>query len=73
MLDPATLQLIGTGLSIVSALGAGKSRADDAEFNRYQYQLDAQAKLIEGRQKANLRLRNLASAAILQTMRYLLL
>ena len=61
-INPATLQLIGTGLSIVSAIGAGRARANDAEFNRYQYELDAQANLIEGRQKANLRLRNLASA-----------
>ena len=61
-INPATLQMIGTGLSVVSSLGAGKAGADEAAFNRYQYELDAQAKKIEGRQKANLRLRDLASA-----------
>jgi len=55
MLDPGTLQLIGTGLSIVSSLGSGQAAQDQAAFDNYQTQLKINQDKIVARQKMNLR------------------
>ena len=49
------MQIMGTGLKVVSALKGGQAVSDQAAFDNYQTQLKINQEKIVGRQKMNLR------------------
>ena len=58
----AAIQGIGTALSLVSSLSAGRAAKREAEFNRQQLEFKAKMQKLEAQEKANLRLRDLDTA-----------
>lgn len=57
MATPFALQMIGTGLSVYSALQEGKAKQQEAAFNRKQMEQQAKQEQIAGRDAINSRLR----------------
>ena len=53
-----TLQMIGTGLSVYSAIQEGQAKKQEAAFNRKQFELQAKQEEIAGRDAINNRLRD---------------
>lgn len=56
---PMALQILGTGFKVASAMQQGRNAQSEAEFNRYQLELDALRQKTAGRERANQRLRDL--------------
>ena len=61
-IDFAAIQGIGTVLSVVSSLSAGRAARREAAFNRKQLEFKAKMQKAEAGERANLRLRDFDSA-----------